>query len=158
VDPKLPPALLRDDGSTREHDKDNTHIFYKEKYHWSWFIPLDEEVVSVGVVCPAAYFLEKKESRRDFLIRELHELHPELSRYTADMTDLFAGRIYERQPSPALDAFRSLLGRQGQREASYESNDAYSIPIGSRYHPERASIWQQSSAEELTAEWLPGKR
>ena len=71
---------VRDNGGTRETDKDNTLIFYQKKYHWGWFIPLDEEVVSVGIVCPSAYFLDKKESKRDFYIRELRELHPELSR------------------------------------------------------------------------------
>src|SRR5206468_2650076 len=162
---------VRDNGGTRETDKDNTVIFYQKKYHWGWFIPLDEEVVSVGIVCPSAYFLDKKESKRDFYIRELRELHPELSRripeiklvqdvhdsfwehplsfahcvysrYTEYMTDMFAGRIYghERQPTPALHSFRKLLKREGERERSYESSDLYSIPIGSRYHPERAAI------------------
>src|SRR5262249_55426869 len=55
-------------------------------------------------------------------------------RYTEYMTDMFAGRIYghERQPSPALDAFRKMLGRQGERERSYENmdDDIYSMPIG----------------------------
>src|SRR5207247_735313 len=64
----------------RRSDFDNMVIFYQKKYHWGWFIPLDEEVVSVGIVCPSAYFLDKKESKRDFYIRELRELHPELSR------------------------------------------------------------------------------
>jgi len=33
----------------------------------------------VRIVCPSAYLLGKKESKRDFYIRELRELHPELS-------------------------------------------------------------------------------
>ena len=79
------------------------------------------------------------------------------SRYTEYMTDMFAGRIYdyERQPSPALFAFRKLLGREGQREESYENGDIYSIPIGSRYHPERAPLWEEDAAEVQTTEaWL----
>lgn len=71
---------IRDNGNTRDTQRDNTLIFYKEKYHWSWWIPLDDEVVSVGIVTPAAYFLGKKESQPDFVKRELHELHPELKR------------------------------------------------------------------------------
>ena len=39
----------------------NTLIFYQKKYHWGWFIPLDEEIVSVGIVIPSAYFLGKGE-------------------------------------------------------------------------------------------------
>jgi flavin-dependent dehydrogenase len=260
-------GAIRDNGGTRETHKDNTLIFYKKKYHWAWFIPLDDDVVSVGVVIPSAYFLEQKESTRDFLLRELRELHPELrrripeprlvedvhvipnysfqvkaftgkgfmcigdshrfidpifsfgltvsmreaqfaaplirayleganrdlpnpfaehqlwcekgidiledvldsfwehplafavmvhARYTEFMTDMFAGRIYgnERQPSPALFAFRKLLKREGQREQSYESEDLYSMPIGSRYHPERAPLWDATSEVESTEGWM----
>lgn len=260
---------IRDDGRTRETHPDNTVILYAKKHHWAWFIPLDSEVVSVGVVSPSAYFLDKKENQRDYLIRELRELHPELSRRLPDiklvedvhvipnysyqvkkftgkgficigdahrfvdpifsfgltvamreaqlaapvvraylegqdrdkpnpfathqlmcekgidiledsldcfweqplafamfthlrfsehMTDMFAGRIYphERQPSPAIAAFRRMLGREGQRELSYADLDGqlYSIPIGSRYHPERAPLWEVNSPVETTETWM----
>jgi 1H-pyrrole-2-carbonyl-[peptidyl-carrier protein] brominase len=252
---------VRDDNSSRLCDPDNTLIFYQKKYHWSWFIPLDEQVVSVGVVVPSAYYLEKKESLRDFLVRELHEINPENkrrlpevklvedvhvipnysyqvknfcgkgficigdahrfidpifsfgvtvalreaqfmapvvkaylegahrdepnpfkdyqrfceqgadiledtldcfwehplsfafmvhSRYTEHMTDMFAGRIYERQPSPPLFAFREIL----KRERTYDNEDVYSIPIGSRYHPERAALWEANSGLESTEDWM----
>ena len=258
-------GAIREDGGSRDTNRDNTLIFYQKKYHWAWFIPLEEEAVSVGVVIPAAYFLGKKESKRDFLVRELHELHPELAqripqvklvedvhvipnysyqvknfcgkgfacvgdahrfidpifsfgltvtmregqflaplvkdylggvsrdlanpfaehqlfceqgidiledtldsfwehplafaycvyrRHTEYMTDMFAGRIYEHQPSPALLEFRKLLGREGQREQSYATDDTYSIPIGSRYHPERAPIWETNATVETTEEWM----
>ncbi len=256
---------IRDDGGTRDTHRDNTLIFYQKKYHWAWWIPLDDDVVSVGIVTPAAYFLSKKESKRDYLVRELHELHPELARripevklvedvhvipnysyqvknfcgkgfvcvgdahrfidpifsfgltvtmregqflaplvrdylagknrdlanpfadhqlfcergidiledcldsfwehplqfafcvyhrHTEHMTDMFAGRIYEHQPSPALHEFRKLLKREGQREQSYENDDIYSIPIGSRFHPERAPIWDTNAVVESTEEWM----
>ena len=60
------------------------------------------------------------------------------SRYTEQMTDAFAGRIYEfeHQPSPSMMSFRKLL----KRTREYDADD-YSIPIGSRYHPERAPLW-----------------
>src|SRR5207249_5032467 len=64
-------------GPTRDVQKDNTLIFYLKKYHWAWAIPIDDEVMSVGIVVPAAYFLEKKETKKDFLFREIRELHPE---------------------------------------------------------------------------------
>ncbi len=259
---------IRDEGGRadpRDQHRDNTLIFYASKFHWAWFIPLDDEVVSVGVVIPSAYFLEKKESKREFFLRELRELHPELSRripepwlvedvhvipnysyqvknftgkgfmcigdahrfidpifsfgltvtmregqfaapliraylegenrdrpnpfadyqlfceqgidiledtldcfwehplafaffvharYTEHMTDMFAGRIYEHQPSPPLFGFRKLLGREGQREQSYEDGDIYSMPIGSRYHPERAPIWEVNAPVESTEDWM----
>jgi flavin-dependent dehydrogenase len=56
----------------------DTVILYKEFLHWAWFIPLDDEVVSVGVVAPATYFQAMRESKRDYLSRELRELNPML--------------------------------------------------------------------------------
>lgn len=69
-------------GAIRGSDKtrDDTLIFYREKNHWAWFIPLDEETVSVGVTVPSAYFRAKGESKSDFLMRELHTLNPELTK------------------------------------------------------------------------------
>lgn len=260
-------GAIRENTDPRENHKDNTLIFYKNKYHWAWFIPLDDEVVSVGIVIPAAYFLDKQESKRDFFLREIKELHPELYRrieepklvedmhvipnysyqvkaftgkgfmclgdshrfidpifsfgltvamreaqfaapvvssylegnhrdesnpfadyqlfcekgidileditdafweyplqfalyvylrHTENMIDMFAGRIYqhEHQPSPAIHAFRNLLGRDEEREKSYQSDDLYSIPIGSRYHPERAPVWETDSPVGTTEAWI----
>ncbi|HNB50981.1 MAG TPA: tryptophan 7-halogenase [Anaerolineales bacterium] len=237
-------GAIRDEGDK----KDDTIIFYKGKYHWSWFIPLDDEVVSVGVVISSAYFQEKNESKRDFLIRELKELNPEIvkripdinlvedvrsivnysfqvreftgpgficigdahrfidpifsfglyvsmkeSQFAADaiaqyldgvdrdlpnpfirhqqfcergidvvedfvdffwehplafasfmhvrhfdeMIDSLAGRIYEGQPSPAVASMRKLLGR------NREEQDQVVVPVGSRYHPERAQLGRE---------------
>jgi hypothetical protein len=75
-------------------------------------------------------------------------------RYTDLITDLFAGRIFEHQPSEGVLATRQLLGREGQREQSYEQEDNYSIPIGSRFHPERAPIWDTNSPVETTETWM----
>jgi flavin-dependent dehydrogenase len=58
----------------------NTLIFYQKKHHWSWFIPLDGEVTSVGVVVPTEYFRAKNQSKDDFLAREVRELNPEFAR------------------------------------------------------------------------------
>ncbi len=69
-------GAIRDEGKMQ----DNTLIFYRLKNHWAWFIPLDGEIVSVGVVVPSSYFLSRKESKHDFLVRELGELNPELKR------------------------------------------------------------------------------
>jgi hypothetical protein len=215
----------------------------------------------VGVVIPSAYFQDKHESKRDFLVRELHELNPELKRrlpeiklvedvhvipnysyqvkrfcgkgficigdahrfvdpifsfglfatlkeaalaapvvkayldgsgrdqanpfaeyqlycekgldvfedvidtfweqplafafsvhrrYTENLIDVFAGRVHERQPSKAVVAVRKLL----KRERYYDDEDIYSIPIGSRFHPERAPIWESESDFECTEEWM----
>lgn len=237
------------EGAIRDDDSpDDTLLFYKTKYHWSWFIPLSKNVVSTGVVAPAAYFKEKKESKRDYLIRELRDLNPELTRRLPEvkliegvrsipnysyqvrnfcgkgficvgdahrfidpifsfgvcvslceakkvaatvknymegkgrddnnpfaahalnveqgidvvedmmdafwefpfafarlvfsqrdeMIDILAGRLWERQPSTALTRLRQLL----KRERNYAASEELSMPIGSRYHPERAEIWE----------------
>jgi 1H-pyrrole-2-carbonyl-[peptidyl-carrier protein] brominase len=254
-------GAIRGDDSTRDNGKDNTLIFYQSKFHWAWFIPIDDEIVSVGVVVPGAYFQEKRESKRDFLVRELHELNAELKRrlseiklvedvhvipnysyqvkrfcgkgficigdahrfvdpifsfglfaslkeaslvapvvkdflngagrdernpfadyqlycekgldvfedvidtfwekplafafcvhhrYTDDLIDVLAGRVHERQPSEAVVAVRKLL----QRERPYDSEEIYSVPIGSRFHPERAPIWEAEPDFECTEEWM----
>jgi hypothetical protein len=51
-------------------------------------------------------------------------------------------------------AIRKLLSREGQREMSYESDDLYSIPLGSRYHPERAPLWEADSPIETSESWM----
>ena len=60
-------------------------------------------------------------------------------RYRAELIDAFAGRVYEteNQPSNGILKFRKML----KRERDYDHPDDYSIPIGSRYHPERAALW-----------------
>ncbi|RPI86857.1 MAG: FAD-dependent oxidoreductase [Chloroflexi bacterium] len=241
-------------GPERDEQPGNTLIFYKEKYHWGWWIPVDDKTVSLGVVSPAAYFLDQKEKKEDFYAREIVNLHPNLTsrlsnieiveevrsiknysyqvnnftgkgficlgdahrfvdpifsfgmsttmkeaqfaapyicdylngvnrdqpnpfsdyqlyvekgidvledcldgfwehpmafaylvhaRYRDEMIDVFAGRIYEGQPSPATNGFRSLL----KRERTYDDASFSSIPIGSRYHPERAPIWHAESED-----------
>jgi flavin-dependent dehydrogenase len=69
-------GAIRDPG----RESGNTLIFYQKKLHWAWFIPLDAEVTSVGVVVPTAYFSSCKESKRDFLVRELGELNDDLTK------------------------------------------------------------------------------
>jgi flavin-dependent dehydrogenase len=259
-------GAIRDHGEARNEQPGNAVILYQQKFHWAWFIPIDDEVTSVGIVCPSAYFLEKKESKRDFVMREIRELNPELARripaanfvedihvipnysyqvrgftgrgficvgdahrfidpifsfgvtvamreaeflaplvrtylegarrdspnpfadyqlaceqgvdvledmidlfweqpftfaacvhrrYTDLLTDVFAGRLYEHQPSTGILAFRKLLNRTEERDRSYTDGDTYSIPIGSRYHPERAALWQGRGAAVATTEkWL----
>lgn len=71
----------RDEGTQRN----DTLIFYQSTHHWAWFIPIDDEIVSVGVVIPGEEFLSKHESRHDFLVREIQEINPELKRRVPDL-------------------------------------------------------------------------
>jgi 1H-pyrrole-2-carbonyl-[peptidyl-carrier protein] brominase len=255
-------GAIRDTGTSGENAKDNTLILYQNKFHWAWFIPVDEETVSIGLVTPRADFLAKKQTPEEFFRSDLFKINPELprripeldlaekvhvvpnysyqvrgfcgkgficlgdshrfidpifsfgvtvtmreaelaaplvrdylagkgrdeenpfreheiacekgidnledmidlfweqpfafatfvyARYPEQMTDAFAGRIYEseRQPSPAILAFRKML----KRTREYDQND-YSVPIGSRYHPERAGLWEPNSPIETTEKWM----
>ena len=255
-------GAVRDAGTSGENAKDNTLIFYEKKFHWSWLIPLDEEVVSVGLVVPRADFLDKKQTPEEFFRSDLDKINPEIPRripemklvervhvipnysyqvrgfcgkgficigdahrfidpifsfgltvtmreaefaaprvreylegkgrdkanpfaehqifcekgidnledmidlfweqpfafatfvhhrYPSDMTDAFAGRIYEfeHQPSAAILSFRKLL----KRTREYDQDD-YSVPIGSRFHPERAALWEPNSPVPTTEEWM----
>jgi flavin-dependent dehydrogenase len=256
-------GAIRDSGTSGEKASDNTLIFYKKKFHWAWFIPVDKEVVSLGLVVPTAEFIAQKQTPDEFFRSYLHTINPEVARripdikfvekvhvipnysyqvrrfcgkgficlgdahrfidpifsfglsatmreaefavphicaylegkgrekanpfaehqlfcekgidnledmvdlfweqpfafatfvhhrYRAELTDAFAGRVYEseHQPSPAILLFRKLLNR----ERDYAHEDDYSVPIGSRYHPERAAIWEPNSPLKTTEEWM----
>jgi FADH2-dependent halogenase len=78
-------GLKRDAGGAPDREPGNTLIFYRDKHHWAWFIPLDEERVSVGVVTPSSYFTGQKLSREAFLRQELMDLNPELTERVANL-------------------------------------------------------------------------
>lgn len=256
---------IRDSDTDEPRGKStNTHIFYRSKYHWSWAIPLDTEVTSVGIVVPAAYYREKNETKQAFYLRELNELNPGLAdrvgdrelvegvhvipnysfqvrefagrgficvgdahrfvdpifsfglyvalqeskyattatvnylngrqsenalrdymievesgidiledtidmfwenplafaymvhaRFREPMIDVFSGRIYRGMVhsgrDQAMAAFRRLL----KRDRSYDDDALFSIPIGSRFHPERAALWNSElDSVETTEGWL----
>ena len=255
-------GAVRGSADSGEHAKDNTLIFYAKKFHWAWFIPLDKDVVSVGMVTPRADFLAKKQTPEEFFRNELYDINPELRNRIPDlnlvekvhvipnysyqvrgfcgkgficigdahrfidpifsfgltvtmreaefaapvvrkylegkrrnganpfaehqlfceqgidnleemidvfweqpfafatfvyhrhpdlMTDAFAGRIYptEHQPSSSVLSFRKIL----KRTRKYDQDD-YSVPIGSRFHPERAATWEPNSPVGTTEQWM----
>lgn len=260
---------VRDDGSSRAAVPGNTHIFYKSKYHWSWAIPIEDDVTSIGIVIPAQYFKDKNESKADFVSREIRELNPGMSqripdpvvlveephvipnysfqvrkfagpgyicvgdahrfvdpifsfglfiaikeagiaaeatakwlggqgrdssnpfndymenveraidvledlidtfwenplafsvlahgKYREGMIDMFAGRIYDSDAFPnderqeAIGTMRKIL----KRERTYDEDGLYSMPIGSRFHPERAPLWNSElDSVETTERWM----
>ena len=256
-------GAVRDDGTEGEFARDNSVIFYQKKFHWSWFIPVDDEVTSLGLVVPRVEFTDSNQTPHEFFLEYLPRINPHLAeriadfelidkvrvipnysyqvrrfcgkgficigdahrfidpifsfglsatmreaefavphvlsylqgerredenpfaehmlfceqgtdnledmvdlfweqpfafatfvhqRYRDELIDAFAGRVYptERQPSPAITVFRKML----KRERGYDHSDDYSIPIGSRYHPERAGLWAPDSPVETTEEWL----
>lgn len=77
------------------------------------------------------------------------------SRYKDAMVDVFAGRIFEGMivgdRDTAIAAFRRLL----KRERTYDEEGLFSVPIGSRFHPERAPLWNSElDSVETTEEWI----
>lgn len=62
----------------------DTIIFYQKRNHWSWMIPIDDELVSIGVVTPSEYYRSKGETKKDFLLREMMTLNPELAKRLVD--------------------------------------------------------------------------
>ena len=257
----------RNDDTDRLNGEGNTHIYYKEKYHWAWAIPLDPEITSVGIVVPAQYFRESGLSQAEFIRHELKHLNrglaarvpdevelveephvvpnysfqvrkfagpgymcigdshrfvdpifsfglyvamkeatlatPEIMgwlegkgrdsdnpfndymthteraidmledmvdtfwenplafaymvhrKFRQPVLDMFAGRVYDGMPvldrDKAVKVFRELL----DRDRTYDDTGEYSIPIGSRFHPERAPLWNSNLVDiESTERWL----
>ncbi|MGH3190643.1 MAG: NAD(P)/FAD-dependent oxidoreductase [Streptosporangiaceae bacterium] len=80
----------------------NTLLFLARATHWSWLIPLERDVVSIGIVVPGEYYQLHGEPKRDFLLRELREFNPELARRTTcavPVTDICASSNYSYQVS-----------------------------------------------------------
>ena len=72
--------MVRDSGPEPSQAPGNTLIFYKQKDHWAWMIPLSDTVTSVGVVTPAPYFKARKLDKTEFLRSEILSLNPDLGR------------------------------------------------------------------------------
>lgn len=57
----------------------NTFIFYSKVHHWSWFIPLSPEVVSIGVVLPVDLYKEHGDSPERIMSWGLENINPDLT-------------------------------------------------------------------------------
>ena len=60
-------------------DTRDTTIFYREKYHWSWYIPITKNKISVGIVVPSDYFKQSLLTREEFFEREIQSWNPRLT-------------------------------------------------------------------------------
>lgn len=72
---------VRDPGD----DWGNTLIYFSRKYHWAWFIPLDQGVTSIGFVIPSEYYRSRAETIDEFLTRELREFNKDLASRIPDV-------------------------------------------------------------------------
>src|SRR5690349_19625249 len=47
--------MIVDQGSEPHQGPGNTLIFYRQRDHWAWTIPIGENLISIGVVAPATH-------------------------------------------------------------------------------------------------------
>ncbi len=77
---------VRDDGDDLRHQPGNTLLYYQAKHHWAWFIPVSEEMTSVGIVVKTDYFKQAGMSKEDFMLHECRHMTPALSERLPDLT------------------------------------------------------------------------
>ncbi len=76
----------RGDGHDRLSAPGNTLLYYEAKYHWGWFIPVTQELTSVGIVVTADYFRQAGMAKEDFMLHMCRNLSPALSSRLPDLT------------------------------------------------------------------------
>jgi flavin-dependent dehydrogenase len=79
-------GTIRDSGSELHEQPGNTLLFYSKKNHWAWFIPVGDELTSVGVVFPAEYFKQSGLSKEEMVLRECRTMNAALSERLPDLT------------------------------------------------------------------------
>lgn len=62
----------------------STHIFYGDRHHWGWSIPLDGAVTSIGIVLPDASFKNGGRSKAETFAEGLRTINPLLATRTAN--------------------------------------------------------------------------
>ncbi len=77
---------IRDDGPTARYQPGNTLLYYQAKHYWAWFIPVSEELTSVGIVVRSDYFKKARMAKEDFLLHECRHMTPALSDRLPDLT------------------------------------------------------------------------
>ena len=85
-------GTIRDSGSEAHEQPGNVLLFYEKKNHWAWFIPVGEELTSVGVVFPAEYFKQAALSKEEMVLRECRTMNAALSERLPDLT--FREQVY----------------------------------------------------------------
>ncbi len=87
---------IRDHGDDRSQQPGNTLLYYQAKHYWSWFIPVSEELTSVGIVVKTDYFKKARLSKEDFMLRECRQMTAALSERLPDLTQqepIYAYRV-----------------------------------------------------------------
>ena len=77
---------IRDNGSELSQQPGNTLLYYQEKHYWAWFIPVSDELTSVGVVFRTDYFKKAGMSKEQMMLHECRHMTPVLSERLPDLT------------------------------------------------------------------------
>ena len=77
---------IRDSGSEPHEQPGNTLLYYEKKNHWAWFIPVGDELTSVGVVFPVEYFKQVGLSKEEMMLRECRRMNAALSERLPNLT------------------------------------------------------------------------
>ena len=72
-------ADFNPDGLLGPDERCNTVITYAKQHHWAWFIPVDVDTVSVGIVVPAASFRASGQPVDEFYATQARTLNPALA-------------------------------------------------------------------------------
>lgn len=76
---------IRDDGPELPQQPGNTLLYYQEKFYWAWFIPVSDELTSVGVVFRTDYFKKSGMSKEQMFLHECRHMTPVLSQRLPDL-------------------------------------------------------------------------
>ena len=77
---------IRDDGPGLDKQPGNTLLYYQAKHYWAWFIPVTEELTSVGVVFTSDYFKKARMTKEQMFLHECRHMTPVLSERLPDLT------------------------------------------------------------------------
>ncbi len=77
---------MRDNGPELHQQPGNTLLYYQAKHYWAWFIPVSDELTSVGVVFRTEHFKKAGMSREQMMLHECRHMTPVLSERLPDLT------------------------------------------------------------------------
>ena len=124
-------------GYLQGNGRDSSQPFHDYIVHVERAIDILEDVIDMFWENPLAFAVLVHKGFRDPLI------------------DVFAGRIFDGMPhkgrDEALAAFRRILNR----DRAYGDANLVSMPVGSRYDPDRAPLWNSAlDSVETTERWM----
>ena len=77
---------VRDDGPGLHQQPGNTLLYYQAKHYWAWFIPVSDELTSVGVVFRTEHFKKAGMTKEQMMLHECRHMTPVLAERLPDLT------------------------------------------------------------------------